>query len=158
MLKQVEHVHVRRISGANGRTAKSGDILKLFGTGFGPTDPAVAPGAVGPTAAPLTNPVTITIGGVEAAVSFAGLSMAGLYQLNIAVPHLADGDHEVIARIAGLQTQSGVLLKTRSQAMRRELTELRLTRPEFCTFMPVLSPIPQRVGVFFECVRLGRGR
>jgi len=29
---------------------------------------------------------------------------------------------------------------------------------EFCRFMPVLSPIPQRVGVFFACAHPERGR
>jgi hypothetical protein len=32
------------------------------------------------------------------------------------------------------------------------------TRLEFCTFTSVLSPIPQRVGGFFECVHPERGR
>src|SRR5438045_4236620 len=33
-----------------------------------------------------------------------------------------------------------------------------VTRLEFCTFTPALSPILQRVGVFFECVHPERGR
>jgi uncharacterized protein (TIGR03437 family) len=36
---------------------------------------------------------------------------AGLYQFNVTVPSLADGDYEVIAKVAGLSTQSGVKLK-----------------------------------------------
>ena len=95
-------------------SAKAGDLVSLFGTGFGPTDPVVSPGAVGSVAAPLTNPVSITIGGMEAATSFAGLSAAGLDQFNLTVPNLAAGDHEVIAGIAGSHTKSGVLLKIAS--------------------------------------------
>lgn len=91
--------------------AKSGDVLQLFGTGFGPTDPAVAPGLVFTGAYSLTNTVTITIGGVAASVSFAGLVAAGLYQLNVTVPALANGDYAVVAQITSLSTQSGVLLK-----------------------------------------------
>lgn len=94
--------------------AKSGDVLQLYGTGFGPTDPAVAPGLVFTGAYALTNTVTVTIGDVAATVSFAGLVAAGLYQINLTVPALANGDHAVVAQIAGLSTQSGALLKIQS--------------------------------------------
>lgn len=90
---------------------KPGDAVSLYGTGFGPTDPAVAPGAVVQTQAALANRVTITVGGVEADVSFAGLSATGLYQFNIIVPNAAGGDQEVVAQIAGLKTQPGIFLK-----------------------------------------------
>jgi uncharacterized protein (TIGR03437 family) len=91
--------------------AKPGDVLELYGTGFGPTDPSLAPGAVFQGSAPLTNSVTVTIGGAAASVSYAGLVGAGLYQINVMVPSLPAGEHEVIARIAGLDTPSGILLK-----------------------------------------------
>lgn len=96
--------------------AKSGDVLQLYGTGFGPTDPAVASGLVFEGANPLTNAnqAAITIGGLPAAASFQGLVAAGLYQFNVTVPTLADGDHEVKAEIAGLSTQTGVLLRIRN--------------------------------------------
>ena len=93
------------------QVARSGDVLQLYGTGFGPTDPAVAPGLVFSGANPVTNPVTVTIGGVAAPVAFAGLVSAGLYQLNVTVPVLGSGDHLVVAQVAGIATQSGVLLK-----------------------------------------------
>jgi uncharacterized protein (TIGR03437 family) len=51
------------------------------------------------------------MGGLPATVSFHGLVAAGLYQFNVTVPTLADGDHEVKADIAGLSTQQGALLK-----------------------------------------------
>ena len=58
--------------------------------------------------------MTASIGGVEAPLAFAGLSATGLYQFNVTVSSLSDWDHEVVAEIAGLRTQQGVLLKTRS--------------------------------------------
>jgi uncharacterized protein (TIGR03437 family) len=58
--------------------------------------------------------VTITIGGLAPSVSFAGIAAAGLYQFNVTVPNLPDGDYPLLAQIAGLSTQSGVLLKVQS--------------------------------------------
>jgi uncharacterized protein (TIGR03437 family) len=92
-------------------SAKSGDVLELYGTGFGPTDPAVTPGQLFSGSAPTTNVVTVTIGGLAAAVSYAGLVAAGLYQINVTVPALPSGDQEVIATINSLRTPSGAFLK-----------------------------------------------
>ena len=73
--------------------AKAGDIVELFGTGFGPTNPAVAPGVPFSAAAPTTSPVTIRIGNANVTPAFAGLSGAGLYQINLTVPSgLGSGD------------------------------------------------------------------
>ena len=91
--------------------AKPGDLVSLYGNGFGPTNPVVAPGRVGDSQAPITNAVTIAVGGVETPATFAGLSNAGLYQFNVTIPTLPAGDHEVIAQIAGQRTKSGVLLR-----------------------------------------------
>jgi uncharacterized protein (TIGR03437 family) len=93
--------------------AKPGDLISLYGNGFGPTNPVVAPGRVGTTEAVVTNPVSITVGGIMVPTGFAGLSQAGLYQFNITVPALPAGDHEVIAEVAGQRTKSGVLLRVR---------------------------------------------
>ena len=93
--------------------AKSGDVLQLYGTGFGPTNPAVTPGAVFQGSFPLAATVMVTIGGAVANVAYAGLVGAGLCQINVTVPVLADGDHAVLAQVAGVSTQTGVLLKTK---------------------------------------------
>ena len=100
---------------ANGNAGvKPGDSIELYGTGFGPTTPAIASGAIPSAALPLANDVAVTIGGAAAKVAFAGLSGAGLYQLNVTVPAMADGDHEVIAQVSGFRTPAGVLLKTKN--------------------------------------------
>ena len=90
--------------------AKAGETISLYGNGFGATNPGLAPGKVASAAAPVTNPVRITIGGVVVDAQFAGLSSTGLYQFNVAVPPMS-GDQEVVAEIAGQHTQSGVLLR-----------------------------------------------
>jgi uncharacterized protein (TIGR03437 family) len=88
-----------------------GDTISLFGTGFGPTSSNLATGALFSGAYETSNPVTVTIGDVPATVSWAGLVAAGLYQINVQVPaSLPDGDQPVVARIAGLSTQSTAAL------------------------------------------------
>lgn len=85
--------------------AKAGDIVELFGVGFGPTNPTVHAGAVYAGAAPTTNPVTVSINNVSVTPSFAGETSAGLYQLNITIPaSLGTGDAPLQASVGGSQT------------------------------------------------------
>ena len=94
-----------------------GTIVSLFGTGFGATTPVATPGLVFTSAYPTNNAVTVTIGGLPAAVSFAGLIGPGLYQINVTVPAaLADGDHDVIATVNGQSSQVGAKLKVSAAA------------------------------------------
>ena len=85
--------------------AKPGETVILYGTGFGPTNPAVAAGQVTSQLSPITTPYTLTIGGISATVSFAGLipPYAALYQFNVQVPAaIADGDQPVVVQIGGI--------------------------------------------------------
>ena len=51
------------------------------------------------------------IGGKTVTPSFAGLSSAGLYQINLTIPAgLGTGDQALVATVGGLQTQSGVVI------------------------------------------------
>lgn len=102
-----------RIIGESG-PAKPGDVLEMFGTGFGPTTAAVAPGMIFQGAVLLSNTVTVKIGGMVAHVSYAGLVGAGLNQINVTVPALPSGDYPVVAEVSGVTTQDGVLLKIQS--------------------------------------------
>jgi uncharacterized protein (TIGR03437 family) len=86
------------------RSAKAGDIVMLFGTGFGPAVPPQPAGRL-VTVAPLAHAVAIRIGGVPAPHTFAGLVGPGLYQFNVHVPDLTAGDHEVVIEIEGVSTQ-----------------------------------------------------
>ena len=91
--------------------AKAGDEIELFGTGFGPTNPAVLAGQAFSAAAPTTNPVTLRINNLSVTLLFAGLSGAGLDQLNLTVPSgLGTGDVSLQATVGGVQTPSGVVL------------------------------------------------
>ncbi len=92
--------------GLNFRPAKPGDIVLLYGTGFGETDPHCKAGELVTAAAPLHTPVSIRIGGKTAEVKYAGLVSSGLYQLNVVVPDLPSGDHPVAAQIGGVSSQA----------------------------------------------------
>jgi uncharacterized protein (TIGR03437 family) len=91
--------------------AKAGDTIALYAVGLGPTNPSVPSGTAFTGAAPTTNPVKVLISGTSVTPSFAGLSGAGLDQLNLTVPvGLGTGDVSVAALVGGLQTQSGVVI------------------------------------------------
>ena len=96
--------------------AKPGDWIIFWGTGFGPTAPPAPGGVVVPSGTTYltANTVTATVGGLPANVydNAAALSSgyAGLYQLAIQIPNMADGDWWVIATISGVSSPSGVLI------------------------------------------------
>ena len=98
--------------------AKPGEVLILWGTGFGPTDNPVTPGIQTPTDKlyNTASKVTITINNTPAEVIYAILAptYAGLYQIAITVPpSLADGDWPIKASIGSFQSPDGVLLSVK---------------------------------------------
>jgi len=98
----------------NTRPVNAGETLVLYGVGFGPTTPPVAAGHVFSGAAPTNTPVTISIGGVNANVAFAGITQAGLYQLNLTVPAgTGSGDQPIQAIVNGVPTPSGPVVTVR---------------------------------------------
>ena len=106
---------------AGAHPAKPGDLVTLYGTGFGPTDPAVDPGALAPGAAKVTGAVSVTIGGVTLApedVQYIGLvptAISALYQVNVRIPAATpDGDIPVVLSIGAAQTQSGATIPVKS--------------------------------------------
>jgi len=93
------------IQGAPSRPARPGEIISLFGTGFGATDPSSPSALLVSETAELTAPVIAQIGGAAAQTSFAGLIGSGLYQFNVMIPPLATGDQPVVIGIGGFQSQ-----------------------------------------------------
>jgi uncharacterized protein (TIGR03437 family) len=90
--------------------AMPGETILLYGTGFGPTTPALPTGQTVSAAAPLASAVQVSIGGAAATAGFAGLAGSGLYQFNVTVPALPSGDATLLANIGGVASQSGVAL------------------------------------------------
>ena len=66
--------------------AKAGDIVVLYGFGFGPTKPVVPAGQVFSGNAPVDTQMTLYINNVVVKTTFIGLSSAGLYQINLQIP------------------------------------------------------------------------
>jgi len=93
---------------SSSQPAAAGEVIELYGTGFGPTSPQIPVSqAVFPPAI-LAAPVGVTIGGVAAQVKWAGLIGPGLYQINVQVPSVTAGDQAVMMSIAGFQSAAGV--------------------------------------------------
>jgi len=100
-------------SGATTIAAKPGEVIILWGTGFGPTSPATPVGVQVPLDAIYsTPPPTVSVNNLPATVYGSALAPgnAALYQVAFQVPtSLADGDWPVVATIGGAQSPSIVL-------------------------------------------------
>ena len=97
------------------RPAKPGEIIAMFGTGWGPTTASLDTGQLAPGAAellPNANP-TVSFGGFvlnPQDVPYVGVApgTAGLYQLVIYVPAGAQtGNHQVVLNVYGKSTPVG---------------------------------------------------
>lgn len=95
--------------------AKPGDVIILWGTGFGPTTPAIAAGRQVPSTEVhnLANAVTVTVGGV--ATEFVGAALApgfsSLYQIAVKLGDATpEGDQPVVATIEGASSPAATIL------------------------------------------------
>jgi uncharacterized protein (TIGR03437 family) len=100
------------VNGAS-NPAAVGTEIQIFGTGGGAivggaTDGALAPGIAGL----VTQPVTATIGGVNAQVDYSGPApglVNGAMQVNLTIPPgLASGPQPVVITVGTAQTQAGI--------------------------------------------------
>ncbi len=82
------------ISGYTSRRAKPGDVLIIFGVGFGPVNPNIPAGQVVPGNTALTLSFQISFGSAPATLQYAGLapSLVGVYQFNVVVPNIPPSD------------------------------------------------------------------
>jgi uncharacterized protein (TIGR03437 family) len=87
------------------KPAASGEVVLIFCTGLGQTNPA---GFV-------SSAVSVTVGGQPARVDFAGLApgFVGLYQINAAVPAVSGGDHAIVVTAGAASSQNGVTMAVR---------------------------------------------
>jgi uncharacterized protein (TIGR03437 family) len=91
--------------------AAPGEVLEMYATGLGPTNPPVTAGIAAPSNPPATTAVTpeVFVGAVQAQVLFSGLApgLAGVYQINIAVPATLSSNVYQITIRAGTASSSG---------------------------------------------------
>jgi len=93
--------------------AKPGDVLTLYATGLGLTNPSFAAGQLPSAASSIAGDIQVTIGTTTLAktdVLYAGVtpSTAGLYQVNIHLPiSIPNGDQPVQMTISGTPSPSG---------------------------------------------------
>lgn len=98
------------------KAAKPGDLIVLFGSGFGPTALPLDSGQFADRASPVVLPVRVLIDNValpESAVLYAGLApgFAGLYQVNLFLPvELPRPEVEAVVEIDGIPSPNGVLI------------------------------------------------
>jgi len=100
-------------AGVTSSPATAGETIVLYANGFGATAQPIPNGSLITTPLILVANPTVTIGGMSAMVAFAGLTEAGVYQLNVVVPSgLPSGDNAIVAQLAGAggATQSNVFI------------------------------------------------
>jgi uncharacterized protein (TIGR03437 family) len=102
-------------SGVTTTPAKPGETIILWGTGFGPTNPAAPEGKETPSTTTFSTQTlpTVTVNNVSATVYGAALApgFAGLYQVAIQVPSsLGAGNWPVVATIGGVSSPTGLML------------------------------------------------
>lgn len=86
---------VGAIPGVASRPAKPGETITMYGVGFGPVTPSIAPGQIVTQSNQLTEQLQVVFGKTAAAsIPYAGLAplSVGLYQFNIVVPAVSGGD------------------------------------------------------------------
>lgn len=100
------------VVGEGPRAAEAGDLIQLYANGLGPTNPSAPVGTVFNGSYPVVNlsQVSVTIGGQNVPVQYAGEIEAGLYQVNVKVPAgLGQGDQPVVLTVNGQSTQTAWL-------------------------------------------------
>lgn len=95
--------------------AAPGQIITLWGTGFGPTNPVAPEGIEVPSGVTYetATPVAVTLGNTPLLVYGAALApgLAALYQIAIQIPQsLPDGDYPIVATVSGAASPPAVLL------------------------------------------------
>jgi uncharacterized protein (TIGR03437 family) len=105
------HANNTLVSAAN--PAIAGEEVVIYATGLGPTSPSFATG----TGANQTNttvmPITVTVGGQNAAVVYSGLTqgLVGLYQVNAVMPSGLTGSQPVVITLGtAYSSRAGVTM------------------------------------------------
>jgi uncharacterized protein (TIGR03437 family) len=93
--------------------AAAGSVVVIYATGGGQTNPASTSGTLTTAATPLTDNVTVTVGGQPAQVLYAGNAggeVAGVVQINLQLPAGVTGTVPVVVTIGNHASQATVTL------------------------------------------------
>jgi uncharacterized protein (TIGR03437 family) len=91
---------------------RPGDTIVLYALGCGPTSPATQAGTLAAQNSPVALPLTVRIGGVAATITFGGIvaGTIGLYQLNVVIPQVGDGDRSIELIVDGISNAQNLYL------------------------------------------------
>lgn len=93
------------------KRVRPGDVVELYASGLGRTEPAAPVGAVVREPLVLISPPEVLVAGRAATVEWAGLVYAGVYQVNVRVPaDTPPGEARVQLRVAGRSAASEAVL------------------------------------------------
>lgn len=101
-------------AGATTTPAKPGDVIILWGTGFGPTTPAAPPGVATSSDQVYSTATMPTVSIQNSPVTVLGAALtpgsAGLYQIAIQIPSLGDGTYPIQATIGGVKSPATTMI------------------------------------------------
>jgi uncharacterized protein (TIGR03437 family) len=99
------------VPGTAFRPAHAGERVILYGIGFGAGSPIVPAGVLATQASSLPS-VSVTVGGVNATVEYAGQAggFVGLFQFNIVIPSGVSGDAILAVSVNGVAVQQVLYL------------------------------------------------
>jgi uncharacterized protein (TIGR03437 family) len=99
------------IAGVTSRQAKPGEVITIYGVGFGMVTPNIPAGQIVQQSNTVASPVQFQFGGTAAIANYSGLAstQVGLYQFNVIVPNVANSD---AVPLTFTQNQSAVTTQT----------------------------------------------
>jgi uncharacterized protein (TIGR03437 family) len=103
-----------KYQGVSSSPARPGEVILVYGNGFGRTSPSFDAGELPSSAANLSSDARADIGGMNTVVHYKGVApgFAGLYQFNVEIPAsgLSAGDHAIFIHAGSFVTQPGVTI------------------------------------------------
>jgi len=102
-----------------GRPARPGEVITLYGIGFGPVIPSVPAGTITTVLTKLQNSLGVffdqTAVNLSVPNTFAGLApgCVGLYQFNLTVPDVSDGDHQIRVTVGNVTLPQNLFIATK---------------------------------------------
>jgi uncharacterized protein (TIGR03437 family) len=100
------------IPGVSTRPAKAGEVVVLYGIGFGPVSPALASGTLATQSTQLATSFQALLGQLPVTAQYDGLApgFTGLYQINLQIPQVAAGDYPLTLQVGGTVVSTGTYI------------------------------------------------